>query len=466
MKSALQSTVVGCAVIIFSFFFVPDVQALSAKEVYAKTADQVVTIECWNSNYIRTKQGSGIVLGRVSDKHGVDILTNYHVINSSNLIRITTKKGEAYKANILRFDAPTDTALIRVGSVKESSSLGGLVMNIVSGLTRDGSLHQLGGPRLATDISVGDTVYAVGAPKGLGWTITSGIISAIRGDQEPKLVQTNASISAGSSGGGLFNDSGELIGMTSFDVKDAQNLNFAIAISETFLSSLKAFREKDAGLTDSMPEDFWFIGHYEPGDHVPVGLSDVEDLDKLSNPALKRWWAYNKKWTALSREQLKAFSSDAGSDEWETFDVKIASLLAQRYADFPNDRVGFLAHLDFVKDRQTKINELLAAAEKWPGEVDIVWALYSTLSEDETLPMTVILAPLRAFVDALPSKSEVKKLAGYEFAPGVYRVALAVERLEPILKIVDHTLRGIKEREQTARIRSTLAEKGWNVKRE
>jgi len=97
--------------------------------------------------------------------------------------------------------------------------------------------------------------------------------------------------------------------MTSFDVKEAQNLNFAIAISETFLSSLKAFREKDAGLTDSMPEDFWFIGHYEPGDHVPVDLSDVEDLDKLSNPALKRWWAYNKKWTALSRAQLEACSA-------------------------------------------------------------------------------------------------------------------------------------------------------------
>ena len=60
-------------------------QALSPKEVYAKTADQVVTIECWNTTYIRTKQGSGIVLGRVSENHGVDILTNYHVINGFGL---------------------------------------------------------------------------------------------------------------------------------------------------------------------------------------------------------------------------------------------------------------------------------------------------------------------------------------------------------------------------------------------
>src|SRR5262249_20604760 len=157
----------------------------------------------------------------------------------------------------------------------------------LSGLTREGALHKLASPRIATDISVGDTVYAVGAPKGLGWTITSGIISAIRGEQDPKLVQTNASISPGSSGGGLFNDSGELIGMTSFYLKEGQNLNFAVAVSEQFLSLLRRFREQEAGLTRSMPEDFWFIGHYEPGDHVPIDPSDTEDPAKLSNPALR-----------------------------------------------------------------------------------------------------------------------------------------------------------------------------------
>jgi hypothetical protein len=416
---------------------------MSAKEVYAKTADEVVTIECWNNNYIRTKQGSGIVLGRMSDKHGVDILTNYHVVNGSSLVRTTTRKGDTFNANVLYFDAPTDTALIRVAK----------------------SDYQSASVRTAREISVGDIVYALGAPKGLGWTITSGIISGIRSDRGVKLVQTNASISSGSSGGGLFSESGELIGMTSFYLREAQNLNFAVAVSEEFLSSLKRFREQEAGLTEYMPEDFWLIGHYEPGDHVPVDLSDVEDLDKLSNPSLKRWWVYNEKWKALSRAQLKA-SSNAGSKEWKEFDVKIAKLLAERYADFPNDRVGFLAHLDLVKDRHAKITELLAAAEKWPGEVDIIWALYSTLSEDESIPVKVSLAPLSAFVDALPSKSEVKKLAGYEFAPGVYRVAQAVERLQPILTLVDHTLRGIREREETARIRATLAEKGWIVKRE
>ena len=63
-------------------------------------------------------------------------------------------------------------------------------------------------------------------------------------------------------------------------------------------------------------------------------------------------------------------------------------------------------------------------------------------------PQSKLFAPLSAFVDALPSKSEVKKLTGYEFAPGVYKVGLAVERLRPILNIAEHTLRGIKERDE------------------
>ena len=188
----------------------------------------------------------------------MDVLTNYHVVNCSSLIRVTTRKGETFNANILYFDAPTDTAVIRLAAAK----------------------YQSASPKMAADISVGDTVYAVGAPKGLGWTITSGIISGIRGDKDMKLVQTNASISPGSSGGALFSDSGELIGMTSFDIKEAQNINFAVAVSQQFLSSLQRFREQEAGLTESLPKIFGLSGHDEPGDRVPVEMSDAANSEK------------------------------------------------------------------------------------------------------------------------------------------------------------------------------------------
>src|SRR5205823_4221308 len=161
---------------------------------------------------------------------------------------------------------------------------------------------------------------------------------------------------------------------------------------------------------------------------------------------LKRWAEYQQRWEALADEQHDAWEA-SGEDfkVYEKMDVKISELLAARYAEFPNDRVGFLAHLDFVNDRRTKINELLAATEKWPGEFDIIAALYSTLSEDEKLPLKVILKPLIVFVDALPSMSEIQKLTRVTYAPGVYRVQQVVDRIRPILYLVDHTLRGIRE---------------------
>lgn len=162
----LQRCVIVFAWIWFSILATGRVQALTAKEVYEKSADQVVTIECWNNSYIRTKQGSGIVLGRISDKHGVDVLTNFHVINDSSLIRMTTKKGDTFKPSVVYFDVPTDVALIRI----------------------ENSQFQSAAVRIAKGFSVGDAVYALGAPKGLGWTITSGIIIVIRDDAGMKLV--------------------------------------------------------------------------------------------------------------------------------------------------------------------------------------------------------------------------------------------------------------------------------------
>ncbi|MGH8664386.1 MAG: S1C family serine protease [Burkholderiales bacterium] len=84
-------------------------------------------------------------------------------------------------------------------------------------------------------LKVGQPVYAVGAPRGLELTLSSGIISSLRRnllgkdfpDDSVPIIQTDAAISGGSSGGGLFDGDGRLIGITSFGVRDGQNLNFA-----------------------------------------------------------------------------------------------------------------------------------------------------------------------------------------------------------------------------------------------
>ncbi len=79
---------------------------------------------------------------------------------------------------------------------------------------------------------VGERVFTVGSPSGLDNTLGEGIISGLRSRKSQRLVQTTAQISPGSSGGGLFDTAGRLVGITTFMLRDSQSLNFAIAVEE------------------------------------------------------------------------------------------------------------------------------------------------------------------------------------------------------------------------------------------
>ena len=95
--------------------------------------------------------------------------------------------------------------------------------------------HQLipvGGVRGYDDLSVGEKVYTVGEPGGLDVTLGEGIISSLSKHEDIKWIQTSAPISKGSSGGGLFDSRGNLIGITTRFFSTGQNLNFAIAAGE------------------------------------------------------------------------------------------------------------------------------------------------------------------------------------------------------------------------------------------
>jgi len=82
------------------------------------------------------------------------------------------------------------------------------------------------------DVKVGERVFTIGAPQGLELTLAEGIVSSKRTVDAGRLFQTSAPISSGSSGGGLFDSHGHLIGITTFMLKESQNLNFAIAAEE------------------------------------------------------------------------------------------------------------------------------------------------------------------------------------------------------------------------------------------
>ena len=93
-------------------------------------------------------------------------------------------------------------------------------------------LQPVPGVRGFDALEVGEAVFAVGNPMRLQRTFSEGLLSGKRALNEQRYLQTSAAISPGSSGGGLFDSHGNLIGITSFTLKDAQSLNFAISAED------------------------------------------------------------------------------------------------------------------------------------------------------------------------------------------------------------------------------------------
>jgi serine protease Do len=151
-------------------------------------------------------QGSAVAITR---SH---LLTNYHVVDGQRFVFV--KQGDKiFEATVVSGDKASDRCVLAVK---------GEVLMPVDGLRDFEELH------------VGEPVYTIGSPSGLESTLGQGIVSGLRTVAGHYLVQTTAQISPGSSGGGLFDDAGNLVGITSFMLKNSQGLNFAIAAEDYF----------------------------------------------------------------------------------------------------------------------------------------------------------------------------------------------------------------------------------------
>ena len=156
-------------------------------------------------------QGSGVILSEDGT-----IVTNHHVINKAQEIRVALWDGRIAKARVVGSDPATDLAVLKV-------DLDGLP---VAPLGEN------------PEVRVGDVVLAIGNAVGLSHTVTMGIVSATgRNDLNSLLyedfIQTDAAINAGNSGGALINAFGELVGINTRNldpVEGAQNIGFAIPI--------------------------------------------------------------------------------------------------------------------------------------------------------------------------------------------------------------------------------------------
>ncbi|TFB24466.1 trypsin-like serine protease [Filobacillus milosensis] len=173
---------------------------LTTSELVKKVDEQVVTVET-DITY-----GSGVIVG-----DGL-ILTNAHVLEGyTNGYVGFTNGAKVGITGIVEINKEKDLALIKL-----DTSMG---INPVS----FGSFE---------DVGKGDDAVAIGSPYGLKNTVSTGIISNVYNEDGFRLIQTSAQIEAGSSGGGLFNMYGELVGINTFAIDSSGDLNFAIAIDE------------------------------------------------------------------------------------------------------------------------------------------------------------------------------------------------------------------------------------------
>ena len=179
-------------------------QEKTTADVVEDVAASVVVIAAKYSNTSDTGQGSGVIID-----DGTTVITNVHVVGGASEIVVHLQDGRSIKSKGY-LKADTDRDLITIKIPKKFKGVKPIKLSKLK------------------KIKIGTKVVAIGSPQGLTNTVSEGIISGIREfESGTRVIQTSAPVSPGSSGGGLFNMEGELIGITSFLHKGGQNLNFA-----------------------------------------------------------------------------------------------------------------------------------------------------------------------------------------------------------------------------------------------
>jgi serine protease Do len=153
--------------------------------------------------------GSGFIMSREGY-----ILTNNHVVEEADQIKVKLSNGKEYEGKVIGRDPKTDLALVKIEGAPDLQSL------------------SLGN---SEDLKVGSWVVAVGSPFGLEQTVTAGIVSAkgrvIGSGPYDNFIQTDASINPGNSGGPLINTKGEVVGINTAIIAEGQGIGFAIPIN-------------------------------------------------------------------------------------------------------------------------------------------------------------------------------------------------------------------------------------------
>ena len=300
------------------------------KEAVAKVEDSVVVVETYNKNTL-TSTGSGFVFK--TDKEYAYIMTNHHVIENDGTLTITFTNGTKTDASIVGSDAFADIAVLKVEKDK-----------IISVASLGSSI----------DAQKGDTVFVIGSPMGIEYsgTVTKGIlsgkdrlvtvsISGYTNDWIMNVMQTDAAISPGNSGGPICNANGEIIGIVSLKIVEStvEGIGFAIPIEDALNFANQLIEEG----TIRRP-------------YIGVSMINASNRYELAYEGI----SINKNVTegvVLAEIQNESPSSNAGLKRGDII-VKVGDYTVKDIAEFRyrlySHKIGDTIDLEIIRDGKSK----------------------------------------------------------------------------------------------------------------
>lgn len=246
-------------ILLILIIFFPIIAFADADKIFKENNNAVVVITTYDRERKPVLQGSGFIV-----REDGAIVTNYHVISAAVNIEIKAGDKILKVEGFIHIDKENDLVILKSNGEKLP-------------VVKLGDIEKT---------NVGEKVYVISSPQGIENTISDGILSGIREiDSKRKVLQITAPVSAGSSGGPVFNKNGEVIGIATFLIEKAQNLNFAMPINliKDKVSLKKIITLEDAGIENyEKTAEYWVVLGWN---FFEAGL--YEDSIKACRNALK-----------------------------------------------------------------------------------------------------------------------------------------------------------------------------------
>ncbi|MBI4824837.1 MAG: trypsin-like peptidase domain-containing protein [Nitrospirae bacterium] len=277
-------TIRNILILIISLLLFPHTSLADAGKIFKDNNDAVVVIKTYDKKNNPLGQGSGFIIS----KNGA-IVTNHHVIEGAGSIYVKIDNKAVKVEEIISDDKENDLAVLKVRAGNYPVVTLGSIDNI----------------------AIGENVYVIGSPQGLENTISDGILSGIR-EMAPgkKVLQITAPISQGSSGGPVFNEEGRVVGVVTFLLMKAQNLNFAMPID---LVSYSAGTKRSLDINILKPDETAAKKtEYTPAsyENSSMRITTSDDINKKAPAEEAEHWyklglSYGK--TKMRKEEITSY---------------------------------------------------------------------------------------------------------------------------------------------------------------